>query len=288
MKVPDRRTSGPGEQDGLVQQDSHTLKAQSVAAVPKWWHSIDLGDGVVTPGHKSPELLQEELASLRFPPLAGRTVLDIGTWDGFYAFEAERRGAARVVAIDHYVWACNWDKATEYVEQCRAAGRTPEPFERVPELWAFDTLPGKRGFDLAHELRASSVEAVVDNFMTSDLEELGTFDVALYLGVLYHQRYPLSALERVRQVTKGVAIIETHATVFAGFEQVPLWRFVEGDELNDDHTNWWVPNIEGLCALTRSAGFRDVEVVQGPPSALDDLPPGAPPPDFRAIVHAFA
>jgi tRNA (mo5U34)-methyltransferase len=271
-----------------VQSDPHTLKAERAAAIPQWWHSIDLGDGVTTPGRKTPELLSEELASLRLPPLAGRTVLDIGTWDGFYAFEAERRGAARVVAIDHYVWACDWNKATEYVEQCRSAGRTPEPFENVPELWAFDTLPGRRGFDLAHESRGSGVEVVVDDFMKTDLEALGTFDVVLYLGVLYHQRHLLSALERLRRVTKGVAIIETHATFFPGFENLPLWRFVEGDELNDDHTNWWVPNIEGLCALTRSAGFRDVEVLHGPPSAFDDRPPGAPPSDYRAIVHAFA
>jgi tRNA (mo5U34)-methyltransferase len=271
-----------------VEPNRHTLKAQRASAVPQWWHSIDLGDGVVTAGHKTPELLNDELGSLRVPPMAGRTVLDIGTWDGFYAFEAERRGAARVVAIDHYVWACDWQKATEYVEACRRAGRTPQPFEQVPDLWSFDFLPGKRGFDLAHDARGSKVEVVVDDFMRTDLEELGRFDVVLYLGVLYHQRHPLLALERVREVTESVAIIETHATFFPGFQRQPIWRFIEADELNDDYTNWWTPNIEGICALCRSAGFRDVDVVRGPPAACNDLPSAAPPTDYRAILHAFA
>jgi tRNA (mo5U34)-methyltransferase len=271
-----------------MEPDRHTLKAQRAAAIPQWWHSIDLGDGVVTAGHKTPELLAHELEALRLPPMADRTVLDIGTWDGFYAFEAERRGAARVVAIDHYVWACDWQKATEYVDACRRAGRTPKPFEQVPELWSLDILPGKRGFDLAHDSLGSNVEVIVDDFMRTDLEALGTFDVVLYLGVVYHQRHPLLALERVREVTKDVAIIETHATFFPGFEHLPLWRFIEGDEVNDDHTNWWGPNVQGLSALCRSAGFREVEVVQGAPPAFNGLPPGASPMDYRAIVHAFA
>jgi tRNA (mo5U34)-methyltransferase len=270
-----------------METDRHAVKARRAAAIPKWWHSINLGDGVVTAGHKTPELLAHELASLRLPPVAGRTVLDIGTWDGFYAFEAERRGAARVVAIDHYVWACDWQAATEYVEACGRAGQTPQPFEKVAGLWSFDTLPGKRGFDLAHDSLGSSVEVVVDDFMTTDLECLGTFDIVLYLGVLYHQRHPLLALERVREVTDGVAIIETHTRFFPGSEQFPLWQFIEGDEINHDHTNWWVPNLEGLCALCRSAGFRDVQVVQGVPSGFNDLSPTAQPVDYRPIVHAF-
>ena len=65
---------------------------------PYWFHSIDLGEGVVTCGVKTPEHLASELNALRLPDLNGRTVLDIGTWDGFYAFEAERRGAAKAKA----------------------------------------------------------------------------------------------------------------------------------------------------------------------------------------------
>jgi tRNA (mo5U34)-methyltransferase len=72
-----------------------------VAAV-RWYHTIDLGQGIVTPGIDATPF---RLARLDLPTsLAGRTVLDIGAWDGFFSFEAERRGAARVVATDWYSW----------------------------------------------------------------------------------------------------------------------------------------------------------------------------------------
>ncbi len=74
-------------------------------SVPVWWHSIDLGQGVVTNGHATPEILAGELDALRLPNLRGRTVLDINTWDGFYAFEAECRGAVSVTALDLFVWS---------------------------------------------------------------------------------------------------------------------------------------------------------------------------------------
>ena len=68
----------------------------AVAAIPFWCHSIDLGMGVVTPGIKTPAALRKELASLRLPNLRGKSVLDVGAWDGFYSFTAERLGASRV------------------------------------------------------------------------------------------------------------------------------------------------------------------------------------------------
>src|SRR5262245_16932913 len=68
---------------------------ERVKAVPFWWHSVDLGEGIVTPGHKTRDLLWQELASLRLPALTGKTVLDIGAWDGYYSFEPESGGAAR-------------------------------------------------------------------------------------------------------------------------------------------------------------------------------------------------
>ena len=70
-------------------------------AVPVWFHSIDFGQDVVTSGWKSHSHLEGEVKSFRLPDLRGKTVLDINTWDGFFAFEAERRGASRVVALDH-------------------------------------------------------------------------------------------------------------------------------------------------------------------------------------------
>ena len=83
-----------------------------------WWHSIDLGDRV-TPGHKSPDLLEREWSNLRLPDLAGRSVLDIGCWDGWFSFRAERERAARVVALDHYVWSLDLPRQQAYWRDCR-------------------------------------------------------------------------------------------------------------------------------------------------------------------------
>ena len=70
---------------------------REISEVSFWWHAIDLGDGIVTPGVKGggASFMARELRSLEIPDLNGRTVLDIGAWDGFYSFETERRGAAR-------------------------------------------------------------------------------------------------------------------------------------------------------------------------------------------------
>jgi tRNA (mo5U34)-methyltransferase len=252
---------------------------EMVRSVPYWWHAIDLGHGVVTPGHKSAEHLAAEIQSLRLPDLRGKSVLDVGAWDGFYSFEAERRGARRVVALDHFCWALHpmdlvrwdlknlqWDEelaaaAARHEEECNASGINPwyQPME----------LPGKRGFDIARRALDSRVEAVAADFMEMDLKELGTFDVVFFLGVLYHLEHPLEALTRLAAVTREVAIIETDAVLIPGYEHHAICEFYESNEYNDDVTNWWSPNEKALQGLSRAAGFERVETVAGPPCQGD-------------------
>lgn len=226
--------------------------AERVADVPFWWHSIDLG-GVVTPGFKSPELLEGEWAQLGLEDCAGRSVLDIGTWDGWFAFRSERAGASRVVALDHFVW-------------------------RERPL-------GRAGFDLAHGALGSSVDAVDDDFMTMDLGALGTFDVVLFLGVLYHLRHPLLALERLRGVTAGSAFIESEAAVIGGLEGLAACQFFETDECAGDPTNWWAPTAPALLGMCRAAGFGSATLLVGPPEV--ELAP-AQLLRYRAVVRADA
>ena len=155
---------------------------ERIDAVPFWFHSIELGGGLVTPGHKPPAVLQAELDALELPDLRGKSVLDIGGWDGFFAFEAERRGASRVAVVDHYMWSMDVPGQQDYWRRCREDGVTPRPYHET-EFWHPDTLPGKRGFDLAREALGSRVESLVADFMTCDLAALGRWDVVLYLGV---------------------------------------------------------------------------------------------------------
>jgi tRNA (mo5U34)-methyltransferase len=272
-----------------------------------WWHSIDLGHGIATKGVKTRESLQSELESLRLPDLRGKTVLDIGAWDGFFSFEAERRGARRVLALDHYIWALDFPNYRQYCSDCNERGVVPMPGQRTPH-WQPDKLPGKRGYDTAHRALDSKVETMVGDFMTMDLEPLGTFDVVLFLGVLYHMENPLASLRRVASLSNGSAIIETHAMVIPGYEHLEICEFYSSNQLARDVSNWWGPNLKALEGMCRAAGFVRVEVVPGSGCVDAPHPKGsiyrrtrtamgqllrtfslAPeqPRYFRAIVHAW-
>ncbi|HEX8844467.1 MAG TPA: DUF1698 domain-containing protein [Pyrinomonadaceae bacterium] len=264
-----------------------TLEARElhdkVAAVPSWFHSINLGMGVVTPGVKSPEQHEMELAALRLPALRGKTVLDIGAWDGFYSFAAERLGAARVVALDQFAWGLDWEARHRYKVECEEKGIPQEHPKLIPWLWRFDELPGKRGFDLAHATLRSRVEAVVCDPMKMNAESLGQFDVVLYMGVLYHMEDPLESLRRVRQVTKQVAVIETEAVAVGGFKSRPLCEFFPPRaKLMDDPTNFWAPNAPALVGLCETVGFRRVKLLTTPPA-----PGMRQTARYRLVAHAF-
>jgi len=117
-------------------------------------------------------------------------------------------------------------------------------------------LPGKCGFDTAHDLLGSRVQTVVADFMNTDVKEVGNFDVVLFLGVLYHMKYPLEALERLAALTREVAVIETEAVFLPGLEDHAFCEFFEKEELQNDPTNWWAPNEKALiaCAEQRGSG----------------------------------
>jgi tRNA (mo5U34)-methyltransferase len=263
-----------------------TVTEEELAAMKgRWWHSIDLGNGLVTEGAKSPGTLHAELMNLGLPAVKGKTVLDIGAWDGYFSFACERLGASRVVALDHFVWSLRFFEQQQYSADCRARGEAPKPFDQVPELWDPVGLPGKDGFDLARRALGSKVEDVVADFMTVDLDKLGTFDIVLYLGVLYHMPNPVASLERVAAVTREVAIIETEAVVVPGHEDRAMCEFFETDELDGDPTNWWAPNIRALVALCKAAGFRKVDTSVN--LAEHQAMPAGSTQRYRTIVQAW-
>jgi len=191
----------------------------------KWWHRMDLGNGIITPG------IQDSLGILKtvgLPQnLTGRTVLDIGAWDGFFSFEAERRGAERVVATDSFVWQ----------------GKS----------WG-----SKAGFDLARKVLNSRVEDMEIDVLELSPDRVGTFDLVLFLGVLYHMRHPLLALERVFSVTRNQLILETHVDMLD--IKAPAMRFYPGAELVNDPTNWWGPNLPAVEAMLKTVGFQKVQI----------------------------
>jgi tRNA (mo5U34)-methyltransferase len=194
-----------------------------------WWHKIDLGNGLTTPGRDD---TLTKLAQVNLPRrLAGLSVLDIGAWDGFFSFECERRGAERIVALDKPVWDCP----------------------------AF----GKRGFELARRVLGSKVEDVELDVLDITPERVGVFDVVLFLGVLYHVRHPLLALERVASVVGKLLILETHVDMNECAR--PVLAFYPEHECANDGSNWFGPNRAAVEAMLRVVGFRKVEVVSSTP-----------------------
>ena len=248
-----------------MSQSREELEAVSASWAGRWWHSIDLGEGVVTPGAKSLDIMRREIDQLGLPAdLTGRSVLDIGAWDGGFSFEMERRGADRVVALDHYIWSIDNPAQQAELRRCAEAGIAPRPWEEIPEVWKPDELPGRGGFDAARHALGSKVEPVVGDFQEIDLDSLGQFDVVLYLGVLYHVHDPFRAVQRLAKVTKEVAVIETGSSAIPGAEHYGAWEFIAGDDLGHDPTNWWIPNRKGLVSMLRAAGFAHVEMDDGP------------------------
>jgi tRNA (mo5U34)-methyltransferase len=150
------------------------------------------------------------------------------------------------------------------MRECRERGVVPVPDQSGPH-WRPSELPGKRGYDTIHRALESRVETLVANFMEINVDDLGVFDVVLFLGVLYHMENPLEALKRVARVTGEVAIIETAAVVVPGYEHLAVCEFFESNELDGDMSNWWAPNEKALGGLCRAAGFRRVDMIAGAP-----------------------
>lgn len=244
-----------------------------------WYHHIELAEGVITPGGATFTWQKEAL-----PAFEGRSVLDIGAWDGGYSFLAEREGASRVVALDHYVWGIKWGERDTYWAECAAKGVLPDHQRDATDFWD-DSLPGRRPFEFARDTLGSKVENVVADFTTVDLDALGTFDVVLYLGVLYHMPEPLTCLERLRQVTGHVAAIGTVGLNVPGLNDQRLIQFAPGNEVAADYGNWFVPSTSALVGMCIAAGFARAEVVVGPPPGTPGTPPSVG--NHHIMVHAY-
>jgi tRNA (mo5U34)-methyltransferase len=223
---------------------SDNLLRDRVSGLGTWFHNLRLGpDGNVqtAPQHPLGDFPANFWCYFRHvvpENLTGKSVLDIGCNAGFYSFELKRRGAARVLGVDH---------DPEYLEQAS---------------FARDQL----GLDV--EFRRLEVY---------DLDQLAPeqFDLVLFLGVFYHLRHPLYALEKVTERVRGRLLFQTlergvdeEMTLADDYpfeergvfydERFPRMFFVE-KRFAGDPTNWWIPNPAASMAMLRSVGMRVVE-----------------------------
>jgi tRNA (mo5U34)-methyltransferase len=226
---------------------------------------FDFGHGLVTRPPHVQRRFRRRLRLLQIPEdLSGKTVLDIGAWDGYFSFEFERRGAKRVLAIDSFAW-----------------DPRPQGFPR-----------GLECFLLARDLLGSKVEHLRLDVHDLCPEAVGTFDLVFCAGVLYHMRHPLLAIEKIRSVTAGQLILETHQLVPAVHERVPMIRFFPGDEeaVVRNNSPGGFPTRAWVADALSSAGFARHEFVYTTsfkwPKKIAALVTNTPQ-SGRLIVHAF-
>lgn len=209
-----------------------------------WYHTLELPDGVVTPGWFD---LRQNTGRLPWPEVAGKRCLDVATYDGFYAFELERRGAAEVVAIDipsHEEW--------DWPPTMRARGAN-----------ALGVLAGEKGhgFEVARRALSSGVQKRTMNVYDLRPEAVGRFDVVVCGSLLLHLRDPVRALEAIRSVCDG-AFLSIEAV---SLPLTVLQRRRPAAQLSteDRECQWWKVNVAGHSRLVEMAGF-DVLGTVGP------------------------
>jgi len=205
---------------------------QQVEAESYWFQKINLPGPLVTSGWSDPAT--EKLPFYGLPDrLDGLRVLDIGCAEGFFSFEAERRGAAEVVAIDSF----------------------PDSVRR---------------FNICRAALDSKATAYLANVYDLSPRTFGTFDLVLFFGVLYHLRHPLLALERILSVCSGKMLLQTAIYEDPGHAHIPMSRFYprgmdsgpdkDGNPLFDP-TIFWMPNRECVRALVDCAGFENIDTI---------------------------
>ncbi|MHB8692677.1 MAG: class I SAM-dependent methyltransferase [Solirubrobacteraceae bacterium] len=200
-----------------------------------WYHTLELAPGVTTPGMFD---LRGQVDRYGLPArLDGMRVLDVGTWDGFWAFELERRGAAEVVALD-----LDDERALDY------------PPRRRPQT--FPDMPRGAGFALAHEVLGSKVKRVVSSIYEADPAELGTFDLVFCGMVIVHLRDQLLALERIARLCSGTFISAEEPDWSIGWLPFPAVRY-RADR--DSAVVFWLPSERAWRRMMWSAGFDQVE-----------------------------
>jgi len=192
----------------------------------KWYHRMDLGNGIVTPGVFEPGTDMTEI--FEKAQFRGKTVLDLGCWDGYWSFLAEKKGASLVVAAD-----------------VRA-----------------DTL---ENFLLARQILNSNVLPlftvnVLDMESNLDIEGIPPlFDVIIFYGVLHHLRDPMQSLAKIRGKIRSGGHLLLHSVVSSD-DTIPSMRLeiMDPERFDHDRTHWWTPTAQCLRDMVRSSFFEIV------------------------------
>ena len=212
---------------------------ERIGQVPFWYHRIELPDGITTPGWAP-----LDANAYRLPErMDGERILDVGAWDGYWTFEALKRGASFVVAID------------DFSDQLGKPGLT-----RENKFETFELCREALGF----ERKCMALELDIYNI---DQLKVAPFDRIFCFGVLYHLRHPLLALDKLRAMCSGTIHIESAVLDHCqspytgeGIQNGACHaEFYPGSEFGSNPSNWWVPTLKCLGSMVEAAGFSDVQ-----------------------------
>ena len=205
--------------------------AEQVAALG-WYQTIELPGGVHTPGVF--DTVAAAPRTLLPPALDGKRCLDVGTSNGFWAYEMERRGASEVVAVD-------------------LPGLADADWPAFDPMATRDYPDGRAGFDLAHGALGSGVEHRKLSVYDVTPDELGRFDLVFVGTLLLHLRDPIRALTAVRSVTAEALVLNESISLplTLAHPRSPTARLV-----GTGGSNWWIPNKVGLERMVQAAGFE--------------------------------
>jgi tRNA (mo5U34)-methyltransferase len=218
----------------------------------QWYHKIDLGYGITTPGWAPIDPTAYKVPQ----DLTGKRVLDVGAWDGYWTFEALKRNASQVIAIDDFSDQLGVALDCQSLPVC------------TTEWATFDLCKDALGYgdNLCQRFTMSVYDLEPSWSLVGPLTEL--FDVVFAFGLLYHCRHPLLALDCMQSVLRhnGEIFIESAIlddfSAYKGFTteyaNQTVAEFYPEDQYGANKTNWWVPSLTCLTHMVASAGFTDI------------------------------
>lgn len=228
-----------------------------IASEDTWFHTFTFDGDLTTPG-RDPSA--KKLHHMGLPlDMTGMSVLDVGAYDGYVSFHCEKRGASKVVAADRFVW--DWPGSS-----------------------------ARSNFDAVHTALGSKVQSV-----SSNVEDLATtlngetFDIVMFLGVLYHAPDMVRYLQNIAAATKTVCVLETYLDALD--EPGSRAALYSPAELNNDSSNWWGPNLQATATMLRRVGFNHIEFVSmwdvNTKNSLEGKSWEGPIKSGRAVFHAY-
>jgi tRNA (mo5U34)-methyltransferase len=222
-----------------------------------WYHTLDLGDGLVTPGLYD---YRETLGAFGFPEnMSGMTVLDVGSATGFFAFEFERRGA-RVISVElpslRDLDRFPGQDVESSLRKIESMGQFRRRGYSERDLYWY-LLEGP--FRFCRERLGSRVERCYSTIYNLTLERTGVregFDLVFLGDVLIHTLYPLKALAALAPLCRGSLIFA--GVLPEGPQEPPAMMYIGGANADEDEVAWWHPNLSCLTQMLSKLGFKHV------------------------------